>query len=151
MKIISLSFMLLIAWSGCSKDDPPTQSGTPQQPTSPTSGVIRVGTFSSQNGYATEGMVEILRDSVSGDDAVRTRMDFRVSGGAGSIGIWMTDAAGAANLNSSPLKIRVGVITSGFQGVYSYAIPGGLGSYTHVVTFCEAARINFGNASLGIP
>jgi hypothetical protein len=74
-----------------------------------------------------------------------------VDGGAGAIGIWLTNAVGAVELTSTTVKIRLGIINSGFSGVYEYDISGGLGAYTHVVTFCEGAEINFGNATLGSP
>jgi len=109
--------------------------------------VLKVGTFTGQNGYTTSGSVQVIRES-NGTELVRTGSNFSVSGGAGTIGVWLTDAAGAVNLNNTPQKIRLGLISSGFSGVYTYTIPGGLGGFTHVVTFCEAARINFGFAQL---
>jgi len=118
--------------------------------TSSTIVVFKTGTFAGQNGYSSIGTVEILRNP-DNSEVVRTGSDFAVSGGAGSIGIWLTNAAGAVNLNNSSTKIMVGLITTGFGGVYEYDIPGGLGSYTHVVTFCEAAEINFGYAALMDP
>lgn len=112
--------------------------------------VIRVGTFTGQNNYTTAGSLEILRDA-SGKETFRTGADFRVSGGLGSISVWLTDATGASSLNASSLKLRLGTITSRFAGEYSYAIPGGSSGYTHAVTFCEGARVNFGNAPLRVP
>lgn len=112
--------------------------------------VLKTGTFAGQSGYSSDGTVEILRNP-DNSEVVRTGPDFAVSSGAGSIGIWLTNAAGAVNLNNSSTKIMVGLITTGFGGVYEYDIPGGLGSYTHVVTFCEAAEINFGYAALMNP
>jgi hypothetical protein len=112
--------------------------------------VVKTGTFSGQNGYSTVGTVEVVRNT-DGVELLRTGTNFAVSSGAGSIGVWLTNATGAASLNSTSEKLRVGLITSGFSGAYEYSIPGGLGSYTHVVTFCEGAQINFGNAELRDP
>jgi hypothetical protein len=113
--------------------------------------IVKTGTFSGQNGYATSGGVEIVRDS-SGGEFVLTKSDFRVSGGAGTITAWLTDATGAGNLNSSSVKVQVGTINSGFAGVYAFPIPSpGLGSHSHVVMFCQSARINFGTATLQNP
>jgi len=120
------------------------------QPATSSPMVIKTGTFSSQNGYTTAGIVEVVRNS-DNSESLRTGSNFSVSGGAGSIGVWLTNSAGATNLNSTSQKIRVGLINSGFSGVYEYPIAGGLGTYTHVVTFCEAAQINFGNAELRDP
>ncbi len=111
--------------------------------------VLWTGTFTGQNGYVTSGSFDIERVA-GGAEVLRTRADFRVSGGAGSISVWLTDAAGAANLNASSVKIKLGTITSGFQGVYEWPT-GGTTGYTHVVTFCDGARVNFGFAALASP
>ncbi|MBM2841136.1 MAG: vgb 2 [Bacteroidetes bacterium] len=112
--------------------------------------VLRVGTFNGQNGYSTSGSLQILRQT-NGTEVFMTGTNFSVSGGAGSIGVWLTNSTGATNLNSTTVKIRLATITSGFSGVYTFTIPGGLGNYTHAVTFCESANINFGNAQLTNP
>ncbi len=113
--------------------------------------VLKTGTFTGQNGYSTVGMAEVRRDTTTGDEFLQTLMNFSVSGGAGTIGIYLTDATGAANLNNSSNKLFLGNITSGFAGEYTFPIPAGLGSYTHAATFCVAAQINFGNAVLQDP
>jgi hypothetical protein len=127
-----------------------TGSTTSPVTVQPEAVLLKNGTFTSQSGYMTTGSVQILR-LVDGSEILRTGSDFSVSSGAGAIGIWLTNAAGAANLNSTADKIMLGVITTGFSGVYEYDIPGGLGTYTHVVSFCEGAQINFGYAELMNP
>jgi hypothetical protein len=112
--------------------------------------VLRVGTFNGQNGYSTSGSLQVLRQT-SGTEVLMTGTNFSVSGGAGSIGVWLTNSTGATNLNSTTVKIRLATINSGFSGAYTFTIPGGLGNYTHAVTFCESASINFGNAQLTNP
>jgi hypothetical protein len=150
MKRIFVLSATLIAL-GCKSDDP-TASGPTNQVNPPVQRtVVKTGTFSGQNGYATSGGVEIVRDS-TGAEFVLTRSDFRVSGGAGTITAWLTDGTGAGNLNSSSTKVHVGTINSGFAGVYTFPIPApGLGAHSHVVMFCQSARVNFGNAALQNP
>ena len=148
---IALAFLSLIL-PACKKDEVPTGPPTQQQPPSPISIVVKVGTFTGQNGYVTEGSCEILRDTTNGVETLRTGSSFRVSGGAGTIGFWLTNSVGAGNLNNTTNKLQVSTISSGFSGVYSFPIPGNNSSaYTHVVAFCEAARINFGFAQLQQP
>jgi len=113
--------------------------------------LLKNGTFTGQNNYTATGALQIWQRA-DGTESFNTGTDFRVSGGAGSISIWLTDAAGANNLNSSANKIQLGSINSGFAGVYTFSIPSpGLSSYTHAVTYCTAARINFGSAALQNP
>jgi hypothetical protein len=144
-------FIASLVVFGC-KSDEPTQAGPTNQANPPVQRtVVKTGTFSGQNGYATSGGVEIVRDS-TGAEFVLTRSDFRVSGGAGTITAWLTDGTGAGNLNSSSTKVHVGTINSGFAGVYTFPIPApGLGAHSHVVMFCQSARVNFGNAALQNP
>jgi len=113
--------------------------------------VLKTGTFTSQNGYSTSGMVEVLRDTTTQDEFLHTLPNFSVSSGAGTIGIYVTDSTGAANLNNSSSKLFLSNINTGFSGEYTFLIPSGLAAYTHVVTFCVAAQINFGNAVLVDP
>jgi hypothetical protein len=137
---------------GCKENAPTAQNSQTPPPPGPGTVVLRTGTFSGQNSYTCVGMVNILRDTTSGTETVRTTQDFRVSGGAGTITVWLTNAAGAVNLNSTTTKVQLGAITSGFAGVYSFAVPGNnSSSYTRVVAFCQAAQINFGQALLGPP
>ncbi len=113
--------------------------------------LLKKGTFNGQNNYTAAGSLQIWR-LANGTESFQTGADFRVSGGAGSISIWLTDATGANNLNSTTNKVQLGSITSGFSGVYTFSIPNpGLSSYTHAVTYCTAARINFGAAQLQNP
>lgn len=113
--------------------------------------VIRTAIFNGQNGYVTAGSLQILRDA-SGTETFRTGSDFRVSSGGGSISIWLTDTTGASNLNASSQTTRLGAITAGFSGEYSFQVPAtGSSSYTHVVAYCDGARVNFGNATLMTP
>jgi len=113
--------------------------------------LLKKGAFTGQNSYTATGSLQIWRQA-NGAESFQTGTDFRVSGGAGSISFWLTDAAGANNLNSTSNKVQLGSITSGFSGVYNFAIPApGLSSYTHAVTYCTAARINFGFAPLQNP
>ena len=109
---------------------------------------VRSGTFNGQNGYQCVGSVEVVIPS-GGPEVLRTGSDFKVSSGGGSISIWLTNAAGAANLRTAMVKVKLGTITSGFQGVYMYPVPeGGSSAYTHVVAYCDGAQVNFGNAAL---
>ncbi len=113
--------------------------------------LLKIGAFTGQNNYTSTGSLQIWRQA-DGAEVFTTGANFRVSGGAGSISIWLTDAAGANNLNGTSNKVQLGSITSGFSGVYTYSIPTpGLSSYTHAVTYCTAARINFGFAQLQNP
>jgi len=113
--------------------------------------LLKKGSFTGQNNYTATGSLQIWQRA-DGTESFNTGSDFRVSGGAGSISIWLTDAAGANNLNNSSNKIQLGSINSGFAGVYTFSIPSpGLTSYTHAVTYCTAARINFGSAQLQNP
>ncbi len=113
--------------------------------------LLKKGTFTGQNNYTSTGSLQIWRQA-NGTESFQTGTDFRVNGGAGSISIWLTDATGANNLNSTSNKVQLGSINSGFAGVYNFAIPApGLSSYTHAVTYCTAARINFGFAELRNP
>jgi len=113
--------------------------------------LLKKGSFTGQNNYTATGALQIWH-LANGTESFQTGSDFRVSGGAGSISIWLTDAAGANNLNSTANKVQLGSINSGFAGVYTFSIPSpGLSSYTHAVTYCTAARINFGSAQLQNP
>jgi len=113
--------------------------------------LLKIGSFVGQNNYTATGSLQVWR-LANGAESFQTGTDFRVSGGAGSISFWLTDATGANNLNSTVNKVQLGSITSGFTGVYTFSIPNpGLSSYTHVVTYCTAARINFGFAELKNP
>ena len=115
------------------------------------SAVLKIGTFTGQNNYTSTGALQIIRQP-DGTEIFRTGSDFRVSGGAGSISFWLTNATGANNLNSTSHKIQLGSVNSGFAGVYTFSIPApGSTSYTHAVTYCTAARINFGFAELRNP
>jgi hypothetical protein len=127
-----------------------TEAVTSPVTAEPAETVARNGTFISQNGYLTTGSVQVILKG-DGSEVLRTGSNFAVSSGAGSIGVWLTNSTGAANLNDTSTKFRLGIITSGFSGMYEYVIPGGLGVYTHVVTFCEGAQTNFGNAELMEP
>jgi hypothetical protein len=117
----------------------------------PVSPMVRTGTFSGQNGYVTLGSVEVIIPSAGGE-TLRTGSDFQVSSGGGSISIWLTDAAGGANLRNTAVKVKLGTVTSEFRGVYTYPVPeAGSAGYTHVVTFCDGAQVNFGMAALSAP
>lgn len=149
--MLRVAIVIIITVSaGCKKDGEPVSAGNNVSP--PAQGtILKAGVFSGQNGYATSGGVDVIRDS-TGAEFVRTKSDFRVSGGAGTITMWLTNQAGAMNLNSITTKVEIGAITSGFSGVYSFSIPApGSGSFTHIVTFCQIARVNFGNAALQNP
>jgi hypothetical protein len=141
----------MMALGSCESDDNKMSTDNGNNPPPPTTIVLKTGTFSGQNGYVTSGMMEILRDTTTDDDYLHTLMNFSVSGGAGTIAIYLSDAAGAANLTGSSDKIFLGNITSGFSGEYTFAIPAGFMSHTHAVTFCVAAQVNFGNAALQDP
>ena len=117
-------------------------------PLAPT--VVGTGTFVSQNGYTTSGNVDVVL-MPDGSSGLITRSDFLVSSGAGEVGVWLTDGVGAADLNQSTEKVRVGSITTGFGGVYEFPIPSGAVNYTHVVTFSDGLGLNFGNAELVLP
>lgn len=151
--ILHIAIVIIATASiGCKKDENPASAANNSN-VSPSgqATLLKRGVFVGQNGYATSGCADVIRDS-TGAEFVRTKTDFRVSGGAGTITIWLTNQAGAANLNSTSTKAEVGAITSGFSGVYSFSIPPpGSGSFTHIVAFCQAAQINFGNASLQSP
>ena len=144
--------LVAIVLLGCKENAPTAQNNQNPPPPAPGSVILRTGTFTGQNSYVCIGTVNILRDTTAGTEAVRTTQDFRVSGGAGTITVWLTNAAGAANLNTTQTKLQVGTISSGFAGVYSFSVPGNNSSgYSHVVAFCQAAQINFGQAQLGSP
>lgn len=119
---------------------------------SPEPPMVRSGTFSGQNGYVCMGSVEVIIPANEGTETLRTGSDFTVSSGGGSISIWLTDAAGAGRLGDTAVKVKLGTILTGFAGVYSYAVPeGGSSRYTHVVAYCDGARVNFGNSALSAP
>jgi hypothetical protein len=142
--------VFVIGSAGCKKDEDPASAGNNSNTAPPAQAtVFRTGIFSGQNGYVTSGGVDVLRDSTTGNEFVRTKNDFRVSGGAGTITMWLTNQTGAMNLNSTTAKIEVGAITSGFSGMYTFSIPTpGSSAFTHIVAFCQIARINFGSAAL---
>lgn len=149
MKYFWIASLMLLSSCDNDKSQMPMDNGNTPPPT--TTIVLKTGTFTGQNGYITSGMLEILKDTTTGDDYLHTLMNFSVSGGAGTIAIYLCDASGAANLNNTSDKVFLGNITSGFSGEYTFAIPAGFASHTHAVTFCVAAQVNFGNAALQDP
>lgn len=119
---------------------------TPVPP--PTSTVIRVGRFSGQNGYAAEGTLQIER-APGGGETLRLDRNFRVSGGAGAITVWLARSSGPLNASTS---VRVGTIMRVFSGEFTFPIPSpGSSGYTHVIVYCDPFRINFGAAPLTTP
>jgi hypothetical protein len=109
---------------------------------------LKVGTFSGQNGYTTAGTLQIQRAN-DGTENLKLNSDFRVSSGAGSISIWLARSAGDLNTGSS---IRLGTLTSRFSGEFTFPIPqSGSAGFTHVITYCDAFRVNFGAAELRNP
>lgn len=150
MQRLMFVLVMMIGVLSCKSDDPITMASNSTTPP-PSRTILKTGVFTGQNGYATSGGVDVVRDS-SGAEFVVTKSDFRVSGGAGTITAWLTDATGAGNLNSSSVKLQVGTINSGFAGVYAFPVQGAMASsYSHIVMFCQSARINFGNAPLQNP
>ena len=109
---------------------------------------IKVGTFSGQNGYTTAGTLQIQRAN-DGTENLKLNSDFRVSSGAGSISIWLARSGGDLNTGSS---IRLGTLTSRFSGEFTFPVPqSGSAGFTHVITYCDAFRVNFGAAELRNP
>ncbi len=109
---------------------------------------LKVGIFSGQNGYTTAGTLEIQRAN-DGSEILKLNSDFRVSSGAGSISIWLARSGGDLNTGSS---IKLGTLTSRFSGEFTFPIPqSGSAGFTHVITYCDAFRVNFGAAELRNP
>jgi hypothetical protein len=109
---------------------------------------IKAGTFRGQNGYTTTGTLQIQR-AADGSESLKLNSDFRVSSGAGSVSIWLARSGGDLNTGSS---IKLGTLTSRFSGEFTFAIPqSGSAGFTHVITYCDAFRVNFGAAELRNP
>ncbi|MBC8042786.1 MAG: hypothetical protein IAF08_05000 [Rhizobacter sp.] len=133
---------------GASSDALPTASSTIMASFGET--VIRRGTFQNQNGYITEGSVEIIR-LANGSEVLRTGSDFRVSGGLGSISIWLAKSSGRVQPSNTAINVKLGTLnnSTGYAGVYNFALPAsGISDFTHVVTFCDGASVNFGFSQL---
>jgi len=114
----------------------------------PSPTVIRLGTFASQNGYLAEGTLQIER-APNGSETLKLNRNFRVSGGAGAVTVWLARGSGALNTSTS---VRVGTMTRVFAGEFTYPIPApGSSAFTHVIVYCDAFRINFGAAPLRNP
>lgn len=114
----------------------------------PAATILRVGTFSGQNGYVAQGTLQIERTS-NGGELLRLNPNFRVSAGAGSITVWLARSSGPLNASDS---IRVGTITRTFSGEFTFPIPAsGSSGFTHVIVYCDPFRINFGAAQLRNP
>jgi hypothetical protein len=112
------------------------------------SSVLKVGTFRSQNGYTTEGSLQVVRNG-DGTETLRLNPDFRVSSGAGTISIWLARSSGALNASQS---LRIGTLTTRFSGEFEFVIPEpGSSGYTHAITYCDGFKINFGFAELRDP
>lgn len=110
--------------------------------------VIRLGTFAGQNGYTTEGTLQIER-AANGSETLRLNPNFRVSSGSGTITIWLARSSGALNAANS---VRVGTMTRVFAGEFAFPIPSpGSSGFTHVIVYCDPFRINFGAAQLRNP
>lgn len=123
-------------------------SSTPIEVSEPSSSAIKVGTFASQNGYTTAGTLQILR-AEDGSETLQLNSDFRVSSGAGAISIWLARSSGELNSSQS---VRLGTLTTRFSGEFSFTIPPpGSAGFTHVITYCDAFRVNFGAAQLRNP
>ena len=115
-------------------------------PTAPTA--TKVGTFSGQNGYTTAGTLQLQRAN-DGSEILKLNSDFRVSSGAGSISIWLARSGGELNTGTG---IKLGTLTSRFSGEFTFANPqSGSAGFTHVITYCDAFRVNFGAAELRNP
>jgi hypothetical protein len=112
--------------------------------------VVGTGIFAGQNGYVTSGTVDVVFNP-DGSNHLMTRDDFAVTSTVGNVQVWLTDGAGAMDLNTSSVKTLVGTIVSGFSGAYEFPIPSDAGNYTHVVTFSEGLLLNLGNAELTVP
>lgn len=109
---------------------------------------LKVGTFSGQNGYTTAGTLQVQRAN-DGSEILKLNSDFRVSSGAGSISIWLARSGGDLNTGTST---RLGTLTSRFSGEFTFPIPqSGSAGFTHVITYCDAFRVNFGAAELRNP
>ncbi|MDX2127711.1 MAG: hypothetical protein SFU91_01600 [Chloroherpetonaceae bacterium] len=144
-----LSFVMLVMFS-CSDSAQPVEI-QPSPIDLNNAVVIKSGTFTGQNSYITSGSVQILR-AQDGSHFLKTGEDFRVDGGAGSISIWLSKSSANLQVGNSAANIKLGTIQSRFSGVYTYSIPAPeLLDFTHVVTFCDGARVNFGFSQLKNP
>jgi hypothetical protein len=157
--LTALLFALSVTLTACGGSEAPTRGDIDDSPGDTTDNpqpaepeVLRVGTFQGLNDYVTVGTAQIVRDPETGVQSLRTLMDFRVSGGAGSVSVWLTDANGRLNLGGSALRHRGAPLTSDFDGAFTWPAPAGAaGTYTHVITYCDAARVNFGWTELRVP
>lgn len=152
-------FALGLTLAACGGSEAPTRGDAGDSPGDTTENpqpaepeVLRVGTFQGLHDYITVGTAQVVRDPDTGAQSLRTLMDFRVSSGAGSVSVWLTDANGRLNLGGSAIRHRVATLTSDFDGAFTWPAPAGAAeTYTHVITYCDAARVNFGWTELRVP
>ena len=104
---------------------------------------IMVGTFSAQNGTPTGGKVYIGTDDKNA--LLKLGSDFTTEFGSGAATIYLSK--GATYSDATVLQTSL-VSKNGEQYFKLTALPSS--DYTHVLVYCAAAKVPFGNASLKV-
>ena len=146
---LSPNYVLLIligtSLGSCSKSD----DSTPFIPddTMSVSGdldVIKKGTFTSQSGSNTNGMIELVTDE-KGDFFVRLRIDFASRFHTGTVTVYLSNSS-SLNLTEPSSFHLVSVVDEG--GEHFFKLPNFPDAkFSHGILWCGAAAIPFGFAA----
>ncbi|MEB2775161.1 hypothetical protein SYJ56_07570 [Algoriphagus sp. D3-2-R+10] len=140
-----LPILVIISLGSCNKSDDPIPS-TPDEGTLTISGnldVIKKGTFTSQSGSNTKGMIALGSD-VKGDFYVQLSNDFNSSFHTGTVTVYLSNSSNLTLTESSSFQL-VAVVDEG--GEHFFKLPSFPDAkFSHGILWCGAAAIPFGFA-----
>lgn len=146
-KIILLFYVAFLGLVSCSDDSDPVTI----DPTRPTGAlnVLRMGSFMDQNNSGSTGTAGIGTDS-QGKEFLQFNQAFNTKLGTGTVTVFLStsDTFVASPSTGSPNLFALGPVRA--AGENFFAIPAGTSTakYTHVILWCGAVGIPFGNAQL---
>ncbi|PZX51941.1 hypothetical protein [Algoriphagus chordae] len=148
-----LLILLVISLGSCSSSDDPQPStpadvaGVPDKPGEAKVigkvDVLKMGTFTSQSGSNTKGMIDLVTDE-SGDFFVKLSDDFNSSFHTGTVTVYLSDSKNLTLSETSSFQL-VAVVDA--PGEHYYKLPNfPSAKFTHGILWCGAAAIPFGYA-----
>ena len=150
--LLILLFFSLGACSSSEDTQPKVPDGTLGTPGNPATAkpvgmveVLRTGTFSSQSGSNTKGMIDLITDD-GGSFFIKLGKDFNSSFHTGTVTIYLSTSSSLKLSEASSYQL-VAVVNEG--GEHYFKLPNFPDAkFSHGILWCGAAAIPFGFAAL---
>ncbi len=140
-------FLFVIIFAACGEDEKPViiDSSLPN-------GVLtvqRTGTFVDQNASGSAGRASIGPDT-QGTTFLAFNNEFRTKLSTGTVTVWLStsDTFTASPGTGSPNLLLVGPVRNAGENFFKIPTGVDVGKYTHVILWCGAVSVPFGNARL---